>query len=161
LDLLLTEAATERFVGAVAKGEADGKYKIVEAVVDSGAEESVAPPGCFPGVTTPSQMSKAGWKYRAANAARIPNLGQLRVPFRNEDGGDCGIVFRIGEAERPLMPAMQLAARGNAVIIDSKGARIMNLKTKKVVHLAKRGGVYVLRMRVKANPAPVSHGPGR
>jgi hypothetical protein len=80
LDLLVTEAGIERFVGAVAKDEADGKFKIIEAVVDSGAEESVEPPGRFPGALVPSRTSKAGGKHRAANGARIPNLGQVRVP---------------------------------------------------------------------------------
>jgi hypothetical protein len=106
-------------------------------------------------------MSRAGGKYRAANGARIPNLGQVKVPFINEEGVKCGIMFQVAEVERPLISATQLAASGNAVIIDGKGARIMNLKTKKVMHLVKRGGVYVLRMRVKADPAPGFPGPGR
>jgi hypothetical protein len=159
LDLLVTEEAVDRFVGAV--DEVDWKTRVIAAVVDSGAEESVAPPGCFPGAVVPSRISRAGGKYRAANGARIPNLGQVKVPFMNEDGGKCGIVFQVAEVERPLISATQLAASGNAVIIDGKGARIMNLKTKKVMHLVKRGGVYVLHMRVKANPAPGFPGPGR
>jgi hypothetical protein len=85
--LLVTEAAVDRFVGAVAKLEADGNTRVIEAVLDSCAEESVAPPGCFPGAVVPSRMSRAGGKYRAANGARIPNLGQVKVPFVNEDGG--------------------------------------------------------------------------
>jgi hypothetical protein len=161
LDLLITEGTTDRFVGAVAKDEVDKKMRVIEAVVDSGAEESVAPPGCFPGVVGPSRMSRAGGKYRAANGARIPNLGQVKVPFVNEEGGKCGIMFQVAEVERPLISATQLAASGNAVIIDNKGGRIMNLKTKKVMNLVKRGGVYVLRMRVKADPAPGFPGPGR
>jgi hypothetical protein len=161
LDLLVTEAALERFVGAVAKDEGDKNVRIVEAVVDSGAEESVAPPGCFPGVVGPSRMSRAGGKYRAANGARIPNLGQVKVPFMNEEGDKCGIMFQVAEVERPLISATQLAASGNAVIIDGKGARIVNMKTKKVMKLVKRGGVYVLRMRVKADPAPGFPGPGK
>jgi hypothetical protein len=161
VDLLVTEWAADRFVGAVAKDEGDKGMRVIEAVVDSGAEESVAPPGCFPGTVGPSRMSRAGGKYRAANGARIPNLGQVRVPFVNEEGSKCGIMFQVAEVERPLISATQLAASGNAVIIDNKGARIMNLKTKKVMNLVKRGGVYVLRMRVKAAPAPGFPGPGR
>jgi hypothetical protein len=161
LDLLVTEDAMERFVGAVAKDDADKDMRIIEAVVDSGAEESVAPPGCFPGLVKPSRMSRAGGKYRAANGARIPNLGQVRVPFMNEEGDKCGIMFQVAEVERPLISATQLAASGNAVIIDGKGARIVNTKTKKVMKLVKRGGVYVLRMRVKVGPVPGFPGPGR
>jgi hypothetical protein len=157
LDLLITEGTTDRFVGAVAKDEVDKKMRVIEAVVDSGAEESVAPPGCFPGAVVPSRMSRAGGKYRAANGARIPNLGQVKVPFMNEEGDKCGIMFQVAEVERPLISATQLAASGNAVIIDGKGARIVNMKTKKVMRLVKRGGVYVLRMRVKADPGVRGH----
>jgi hypothetical protein len=160
LDLLVSETSTERFVGAVAKDETDGRYRVM-AVVDSGAEESVAPPGCSPGMIVPCRMSKSGGKYRAANGARIPNLGQVKVPFVNEDGVKCGIMFQVAEVERPLISATQLAASGDAVIIDGKGAKIVNTKTRKVMKLVKRGGVYVLRLRVKADPAPGVPGPGR
>jgi hypothetical protein len=66
----------ERFVGAMAKEEPGCKYKVVEAVVDSGAEEIVASPCCFMNEVMPSRMSRVGGRYRAANGARIPNLGQ-------------------------------------------------------------------------------------
>ena len=60
------------------------KERLVEAVVDSGAEESVIGPGIFPGEVVPSAMSKSGRRYRAANGARIPNLGQLDVFFHTD-----------------------------------------------------------------------------
>jgi hypothetical protein len=161
LDLLIADAGADRFVGAVAKDNADGKTRIVEAVVDSGAEESVAPPGCFPGVVVPSRMSRAGGKYRAANGARIPNLGQQKVSFVNEDGGKCGILFQIAEVERPLISATQLAASGNSVIITGKGGKIVNDKSGKVMRLTRRGGVLVLRMRIPAESGPGFPGPGR
>jgi hypothetical protein len=161
LDLLVSESGLDRFLGAVSKEHKDGKMKIVEAVVDSGAEESVAPPGCFPGPVVPSRMSRAGGKYRAANGARIPNLGQQKVPFVNEDGGRCGIVFQIAEVERPLISATQLAASGNSVIINSKGGKIVNDKSGKVMKLTRRGGVLVLRMRIPTEDGPGFPGPGR
>jgi hypothetical protein len=161
LDLLVTEGTTDRFVGAVAKDEVDKKMRVIEAVVDSGAEESVAPRGCFPGAVVPSRMSRAGGKYRAANAARIPNLGQQRVPFVNEDGGKCGILFQIAEVERPLISATQLAASGNSVIISGEGGKIVNDKTGKVMRLTRRGGVLVLKMRIPAESGPGFPGPGR
>jgi hypothetical protein len=161
LDLLVSESGLDRFVGAVSKEHKDGKTRVVEAVVDSGAEESVAPPGCFPGAVVPSRMSRAGGKYRAANGARIPNLGQQRVPFVNEDGGKCGILFQIAEVERPLISATQLAASGNSVIITGKGGKIVNDKSGKVMRLTRRGGVLVLRMRIPAESGSGFPGPGR
>jgi hypothetical protein len=153
----------DKLVGAVARDDAavSGAFKVIEAVIDSGAEESVAPPGLFPGAVEPSKMSRAGGRYRAANGARIPNLGQVKVRFENDAGDKCGTTFQVAEVERPLISATQLAASGNAVIIDQKGARIVNQRTKKTMGLIKRGGVYVLRMKVRANPAPGFPGPGK
>jgi hypothetical protein len=153
----------DKLVGVVAKEDApvSGAYKVIEAVIDSGAEESVAPPGLFPGAVVPSKMSRAGGRYRAANGARIPNLGQVKVRFENDAGDKCGTTFQVAEVERPLISATQLAASGNAVIIDQRGARIVNQRTKKAMDLIKRGGVYVLRMRVKADALPGFPGPGK
>ena len=73
-------------VGAVARD-------LVEAVVDSGAEESVAPPGFFATAVVPSPMSRAGGKYRAANGSRIRNVGQQKVAFTTSEGHRCNMPF--------------------------------------------------------------------
>jgi hypothetical protein len=79
-------------VGVVAR---DGG--VLEAVVDSGAEESVAPPGFFAAEMVPSPMSKAGGKYRAANGTRIRNLGQQKVAFTTAEGHKCTMPFQVAE----------------------------------------------------------------
>ena len=121
---------------------------VVEAVVDSGAEESVAPPGVFPGVVRPSPMSRDGRGYRAANGTRIKNLGQMDVPFSSVDGHRCGMPFQIAEVERPLIAASQLAAAGNRVEFEKDGSRIVNKVTGKVIQLVRKGGVYVMNMHI-------------
>jgi hypothetical protein len=157
--LLTKDGEQDKCVGAVAK---DGEwFKVVEAVVDIGAEESVALPGMFPSPVTPSKMSKAGGKYRAANGARIPNLGQQKVPFINPDGDKCGIVSQVAEVERQLISASQLAASGTNVVIDRAGGRIVNETTGRTMRLAHRGGVYVLKMRVLVDNGPCFPGPGK
>ena len=125
-----------------------GRYRIIEAVVDSGAEESVTPPDLFEGTVRPSAMSRAGRKYRAANGSLIPNLGQLGVNFVTDEGFPCGLPFQVAEVERPLIVASALARAGNRVEFTADGGKIVNDKLGKVLTLARRGGVYVLRMRV-------------
>ena len=67
---------------AIAKDTPRAGSRLVETVVDSGAEESVTPPNVFPGKI--HAMSKTGGKYKAANGTRIPNLGQQKVlPLHN------------------------------------------------------------------------------
>jgi hypothetical protein len=83
------------------------------------------------------------------------------VPFQNESGDKRGIIFQVAEVERPLISASQLAASGNSIVIDRSGARIVNDKNGKIMKLARRGGVFVLRMRVPIEGGPGFPGPGR
>ena len=122
--------------------------QMIEAVVDSGAEESVAPPGLFPGVVTSSPMSRAGRKYRAANGTRIQNLGQTSVSFKTSEGHHCGMPFQIADA-------------GNRIELGKDGGKIVNLVTGKVIHLLRKGGVYVLQMKIEAAAAPGFPGQGK
>ena len=66
----LTKEAETKSVWAIAK---DAGYRLVEAVVDSGAEESVVHRMFSQG--EPRKRHACG-KYKAANGTRIPNLGQ-------------------------------------------------------------------------------------
>ncbi len=63
------------------------EVKVIEAVVDSGAEDSVTPPGVFEGAVVPSLMSKEGRRYRAANGSPIPNLGRPSPSSTTPRGG--------------------------------------------------------------------------
>jgi hypothetical protein len=122
------------------------KGRLVEAVVDSGAEESVAPPGLFPGKVGPSPMSRAGKRYKAANGSRIPNLGQQRVDFTSGEGHRCGMPFQVAEVERPLVAVSQLAAAGNTVLLEKDSGVIRHVKSGREIKLQRRGGVYIMRM---------------
>ena len=53
-----------------------GGAQVVRAVVDSGANESVTPPGIFTAPVVPSAMSRAGLSYTSANGGEIPQLWQ-------------------------------------------------------------------------------------
>ena len=74
---------TEPSLFSVRWGSDGRRYLCVEAVVDSGAEETVAPVGLFPGTARSSPMSRAGRFYRAANGGRIPEPGRAGRPVRD------------------------------------------------------------------------------
>ena len=88
-------------------GEAE--TKVVEAVVDSGAEDSVTPPGVFMGKVVPSAMSREGRRYRAANGSPIPNLGQTSVHFRGGEGQTCGLPCQVAVVDRAIYCTCQRA----------------------------------------------------
>ena len=152
LGLLLADPL-EGLLATVGSGLAPGE-KLIEVVVDSGAVQSVAPPGLFPGTVEPSAMSRAGRTYRAANGSQIRNLGQVRVPFVSPEGHKCSFPFQVAEVEHALLSVGHLAAAGNKVELHDKGGLITNVASGKTMALTRRGGVYVLRLRVSGFPRP-------
>ena len=124
--------------------------RLVEAVVDSGAVNSVTPPGVFDTKMQPSEMSKAGRKYRGPDGSRIPNFGQQEVEFATAEGHKCGLTMQVADVERPLIAVSHLSESGNDVILGKKGGKIVNTKTKRTIAVERKGNLYVLRMWVKA-----------
>ncbi len=135
-------------------GDDTRRGRIVEAVVDSGAVHSVAPPLRFPGPMTSSPWSRAGRGYRAANGTGIKNLGQANVAFGTNEGHKCQIPFQVAEVEQPLLSVEHLTAAGNKVELGANDRRIVNFSTGRTIALEKRGGVYLLKMFVGEAPLP-------
>ena len=132
-------------VGAEAKDES---YDIVRAIVDSGAEDTVAPPGVFNTEVVSSPMSRAGRKYRAANGAPIENMGQTMALFTDTRGRPCGMPFQIAAVERPLISVTQLSDSGHETKLGKDGGMIIHKLSGRVIPLKRDGGVYTLEMRV-------------
>ena len=136
-----------------------GGWRTVTAVVDSGAEETVAPPGLLPGQLESSPMSRSGGRFRAANGTRIANLGQQDATFSTPDGHSCRLRFQIAAVERPLVSVSQLAKSGHSVEFLKDVAMIVHKASGRQMRLPRVGGVYVLRMRVRdATPAAGTSG---
>ena len=140
-------------LGQQTDGRRPDGWKEVIAVVDSGAEETVAPPGLLPGVVAESPMQRAGGRYRAANGARIPNLGQQRATFQTTDGQRCSLLFQVAGVERPLVSVSQLVKTGHRVEFGSAEGAIVHQRTGRKIRLQRVGGVFVLKMRIRDNKA--------
>ena len=124
------------------------------AVVDSGAEETVAPPGLLPGQVEESPMQRAGGRYRAANGSRLPNLGQQVAPFRTTEGLSRSLRFQIAGVERPLISVAQLAKTGHRVEFGADEGHIVHVPSGQRLRLQRTGGVYLLRMLVRDGKGP-------
>ena len=121
---------------------------MIEAAVDSGAVDSVAPPGLFEGLLKPSPMSKSGRKHRGPDGSRIPNLGQQAVVFRSDEGHQCGMTWQIADVERPLIAVSHLSMANNRVVLERDGGEIVHKVTAHKIKVLRKGGVYVVRMWV-------------
>ena len=80
------------------------------SMVDSGSQPTVA--NCskeFPmHKVHPSEGSRAGLKYKAANGELIPNLGEVFVQHREADGSVYDFVFQHAEVHCPIISVRQL-----------------------------------------------------
>ena len=150
--LTVERAGQDRLVCGLGRPSADGDWREVAAVVDSGAEETVAPPGLFPGEVMESPMQRSGGRYRAANGARIPNLGQQRVSFRTSEGHGCSLCVQVADVERPLISVSQLGKTGHKVEFEGDKGYIVHVRTGRRLRLQREGGVYTLKMRVRIKP---------
>ena len=128
-----------------------GGWRYVAAVVDSGAEETVAPPGLLPGRVVESPMQRSGGRSRAraANGSRIPNLGQQDVSVKTPEGHGCSLRFQVADVERPLISVSQMSKTGRKVEFESAQGLIIHKQSGKRIRLQRVGGVYLLRMKVR------------
>ena len=122
--------------------------RVVRAVIDSGAEDTVAPPDVLPGAVRPSAMSRAGLAYRSANGLPIRNLGQQTVAFRDDQQRRSGMHFQVAEVDRPLISVARLVDAGNRVVFEPSGGSITHVATGRSVQLLRDGNVYALDMHI-------------
>ena len=77
-------------------------YTRMEVTVDSGVAASVIPEKLLPGhAIRPSEGSKAGVHYLAADGGRIPNLGEVEVAFLTKEQHRCRMAFQVANVKRP------------------------------------------------------------
>jgi len=125
----------------------------VRTVVDSGASESVTPPGVFADPVVPSPMSLAGQSYTSANGGEIPNLGRTTVHFRTSEGHKVGMHFQVGEGlTQPLVSVAGLVDSGNRVSFDKTGGWIQQVSTGRRIRIPRVGNTFYWDMKVAPNP---------
>ena len=135
---------------------AEKKWAKLEAVVDSGAAESVAPAAMAPWVPArPSEGSKRGQCYMSANGAKLPNLGEKHFSMVTTEGNLAEATFQVAEVTRPLCSVTKICDRGNRVVFDSQGGFVENLATGVQTKFLRQNNVYVMEMYVE-EPANTS-----
>ena len=80
-------------------------YTKVQVAIDSGAAASVMPEGLLRGQTVlPSDGSKKGAQYLAADGGRIPNLGEVHLGLVTKEQHRCRITFQVANVKRRWHP---------------------------------------------------------
>ena len=140
-------------VGRPFKPEFAG-YTKVQVAIDSGAAASVMPEALLDGHRIlPSDGSRKGIQYLAADGGRIPNLGEVHLGFITKEQHRCRITFQVANVKRPLLAVGTLTKAGNDVHFTTDGGTIVNRRTKRVISFHKVDGIYVLELLMGPGPA--------
>ena len=103
-----------------------------EVVLDSGAAEHVTDNVDAPGYSVvPSEGSKSGKGFIAANGARIPNKGQMTLSLKTEHDTNINSTFQVCQTNRPLWSVGKICDAGCEVLFTAQGAVVKQKSTGK------------------------------
>ena len=118
--------------------------------MDSGAAVSVAHPSMAPGITIEeSPGSKRGQHLLSARKARLPYMGQQRMPIMTNVGMESKVLYQVAEVSKPLTAVSAACDSGNVDVYSSTGGAIHKLSTGARTHFGRKGGIYELDLRIK------------
>ena len=94
-------------------------WKAISILIDSGASDSVAPPGMFPDIPIMDTIaSRNGLEYTAAGGHKIANMGMCR-PVVYTTGGDKDVMsFQVAGVSKALGAVSRICGAGHHVIFD-------------------------------------------
>ena len=124
-----------------------GKWEPISKgiTIDSGAAESVIPPDHAPQFpTVPSDASRAGVSYVAANGGKLPNKGEQKVMFSTKEGITRSMMFQVAPVNKPLGSVSRIVHQGNRVVFDVDESFIEHKATGQRMKLEERNGVFIL-----------------
>jgi len=126
----------------------------LEAVVDSGAAESVAPESMAPWIPMKeSEGSKRGQTYLSASGDKLPNLGEKKFDMMTVEGHWAQATFQVAEVTRPLCSVSKMCDKGNRVVFEMGGGYVENLTTGVRTSFSRENNVYVMEMHVQEDSA--------
>ena len=127
-------------------------------VLDSGAADHVSDNVDAPGyVVEPSPGSRAGRGFIAANGAKIPNRGQMKLALKTEDGKPIESVFQVCETSRPLWSVGKICDNGCTVVFDAAKAEVIRKSDgRSLCTFQRSGGLYVANLNLTNPKRPSS-----
>ena len=121
-------------------------------MVDSGAGESVAPPGMFPNIPIhQTTASQSGVEYTAASGHTIHNLGMSCPVVYTTDGPKYLMNFQIALVTKALLAVSRVTGAGYRVVFDEPncGSYLECKSTWKQIPLRQSRGAYFLDIWMK------------
>ena len=147
---------SDRDIMAVARGASKvggRRMRMARGItVDSGAADNVMPRRMMrKGMRIrPSEASRAGVHYVAANGSRIPNEGETNLKFEDKDGVKHSWLFQVAEVNKVLASVSSMVDSGHRVVFDKDEVTGMDLsfiickKTGSSVKMKRERNVWII-----------------
>ena len=97
----------------------------------------------------PTQSSKAGINYVAANGTDITNYGQRKIKGYSNEKIPLNVAAQVADVRSNLASAYRMCQAGNRVILDEDGSFIENKKTGKRIKVKMEKGAFEFELWVK------------
>jgi len=101
-------------------------------------------------------MSEKGFKFQGPDGTEIPNYGELDIDWESMERHKCKMCIQISDVDRILLAVTELNDAGNDVVLSRSGGEIANVATGKRIALQRRGGVYIVKMRIPCDEKQAS-----
>ena len=125
--------------------------------IDSGAVDTVIPKSiCKAFPVRPTEMSRAGEGYRAANGSPIPAYGEKQLSGVTDEWLPFNIKAQVAGVKSPLGSVMHMIKSGNTLVFDSQGSYMRNKASGRVMPIHEREGSFEMDLWVKGSPATIN-----
>ena len=136
-------------VKAQPKPKAQPKKRI-EITVDSGAVDTVVPPGLIGARVVQTAATKAGFAYKGADGSDIPHLGQQVLEGTTETNDPVRMTVQVAKITKPLASVKKMTQAGNRVVFDGADSYIEHKQSGRRTKIHEREGTYAIDLWVSS-----------
>ena len=137
-------------------------WEKVRVQVDSGAVDTVVPKETAKAFAIkPTDMSKKGIGFIAANGSKIANHGEKKVSGWTDEGAGMSMRMTCADVKKPLCSVYRMNLGGNVVVFDGDRSYMQNKISGQKTRIRCENGQYVFNMWVQASDTADSAGEKR
>ena len=123
--------------------------------IDSGAVDTVIPKSAGQAFKVrPTQMSKSGRGYRAANGSPIEAFGERSLKGVTDNWYPFNIKAQVAAVKSPLGSVMHMVKAGNRLVFDSQGSFMQNKITGQTLKIHERNGGFEMDLWIEECKKP-------
>ena len=123
----------------------------IEVTVDSGAVDTVVPPGLIPGEVVATAATQAGFAYKGADGSDIPHLGQQVLQGVTEENDPIKMTVQVAKITKPLASVKKMTQAGNRVVFDGQNSYIEHKASGRKTKIYERDGTYAIDLWVSSD----------